>query len=94
MRAAGQLQIDRAKADGRWDAAYRQKDATVPEDLQSALDSSPSAAAFFAQLSSQNRWAILFRVGNVKRAETRVAKIAMFIGMLERGETVHPQSSK
>ena len=93
MRAAGQLQIDRAKADGRWDAAYRQKDATVPEDLQSALDSSPSAAAFFAQLSSQNRWAILFRVGNVKRAETRVAKIAMFIGMLERGETVHPQSS-
>ena len=92
MRAAGQLQIDRAKADGRWDAAYRQKDATVPEDLQSALDSSPSAAAFFAQLSSQNRWAILFRVGNVKRAETRVAKIAMFIGMLERGETVHPQS--
>ena len=92
MRAAGQLQIDRAKADGRWDAAYRQKDATVPEDLQSALDSSPSAAAFFAQLSSQNRWAILFRVGNVKRAETRAAKIVMFVGMLERGETVHPQS--
>ena len=94
MRAVGQLQIDRAKADGRWDAAYRQKDATVPEDLQSALDSSPSAAAFFAQLSSQNRWAILFRIGNVKRAETRAAKIVMFVGMLERGETVHPQSRR
>ena len=92
MRATGQQQIDRAKADGRWEAAYRQKDAAVPEDLQSALDSSPSAAAFFVQLSSQNRWAILFRIGNVKRAETRAAKIVMFVGMLERGETVHPQS--
>ena len=91
MRVSGQQQIDRAKADGRWDAAYRQKDAPVPEDFQSALDSSASAAAFFLQLSSQNRWAILFRIGNVKRAETRAAKIAMFIDMLERGETVHPQ---
>ena len=92
MRASGQQQIDRAKADGRWEAAYRQKDAAVPEDLQSALDSSPSAAAFFLQLSSQNRWAILFRIGNVKRAETRAAKIVMYVSMLERGETVYPQS--
>lgn len=92
MRATGQQQIDRAKADGRWEAAYRQKDAAVPEDLQSALNSNPSAAAFFLRLSSQNRFAILFRIGNVKRAETRAAKIVMFVGMLERGETVHPQS--
>ena len=64
----------------------------MPEDLQSALNSNPSAAAFFLRLSSQNRFAILFRIGNVKRAETRAAKIVMFVGMLERGETVHPQS--
>ncbi len=91
MRAAGQLQIDRAKADGRWDAAYRQKDAEVPADLQAALDASPAAAAFFAQLSSQNRFAITFRIGNVKRADTRARKIVTFVEMLERGETLHPQ---
>ena len=62
----------------------------VPPDLQEALDASPAAAAFFAQLSSQNRFAILFRIGNVKRADTRARKIATFVEMLERGETVHP----
>jgi uncharacterized protein YdeI (YjbR/CyaY-like superfamily) len=91
MRAAGQLQVDRAKADGRWDAAYRQKGAEVPPDLQAALDASPAAASFFAQLSSQNRFAIIFRIGNVKRADTRARKIATFVEMLERGETLHPQ---
>lgn len=94
MRPAGQAEIDRAKGDGRWDAAYRQKDAEVPADLQHALDASPSAAAFFAQLSSQNRFAIVFRIGNVKRAETRANKIVSFIEMLERGETVHPQGAR
>lgn len=91
MRPAGQMQIDRAKADGRWDAAYRQKGAELPPDLLEALEASPAAASFFAQLSSQNRFAIVFRIGNVKRAETRARKIAAFVGMLERGETVHPQ---
>ncbi len=91
MRPPGQAEIDRAKADGRWDAAYRQRGAEVPADLQEALDAKPTAAAFFARLSSQNRFAILFRIGNVKRADTRARKIAMFVDMLERGETVHPQ---
>lgn len=90
MRPPGQAQVDRAKADGRWDAAYRQSATDVPPDLQEALDASPAAAAFFAELSSQNRFAILFRIGNVKRADTRARKIATFVEMLERGETVHP----
>jgi uncharacterized protein YdeI (YjbR/CyaY-like superfamily) len=91
MRPAGQAEIDRAKADGRWDAAYRQKDNPVPDDLRAALDVSPIAAARFEKLSSQNRFAILFRIGNVKRAETRERKIGEFVAMLERGETVYPQ---
>ena len=94
MRAAGQAEIDRAKADGRWDAAYRQSGAEVPADLQRALDASPAAAALFARLSSQNRFAILFRVGNLKRESTRASKIAGFVSMLERGETVYPQKPR
>jgi len=94
MRPAGQAQIDRAKADGRWDAAYAQQRAEVPADLEAALAASPAAAACFAQLSSQNRFAILFRIGNVKRADTRARKIAGFVEMLERGETVHPQRTR
>ena len=91
MRPAGLAEVERAKSDGRWDAAYRQQDAPVPDDLQAALAASPAATANFAKLSSQNRFAILFRVNGVKRAQTRAAKIAGFIAMLERGETVHPQ---
>ena len=91
MRAAGLAEIDRAKADGRWAAAYRQKDAAIPDDLALALAASPAATAAFAGLSSQNRFAILFRIGNVKLATTRRAKIATFVAMLERGETVYPQ---
>jgi uncharacterized protein YdeI (YjbR/CyaY-like superfamily) len=94
MRPGGQAEIDRAKADGRWDAAYRQKDAPVPADLQAALDASPSAKGSFAELSAQNRFAILFRIGTVKRATTRAAKIEMYVAMLERGETIHPQRTK
>ncbi len=94
MRPSGLAEVERAKADGRWEAAYRQKDAPVPDDLQAALDANPKAEAFFAQLSSQNRFAILFRIGNVKRATTRAAKIETFVAMLERGETVHPQKEK
>lgn len=91
MRPEGQAEIDRAKADGRWDAAYRQKDAEIPADLQLALDANPAALAMFAKLSSQNRFAILFRVGNVKRAETRARKISDFVAMLANGETIYPQ---
>ncbi len=91
MRPAGLVEVERAKSDGRWDGAYRQKGAPVPDDLQSALDASPEAAAQFARLNSQNRFAILFRINNVKRSQTRAAKIAQFVAMLERGETVHPQ---
>ncbi|MEO5723205.1 MAG: YdeI/OmpD-associated family protein, partial [Ilumatobacteraceae bacterium] len=94
MRPTGQTEIDRAKADGRWDAAYRQRTATVPPDLQQALDASPGAAAAFADLSSQNRFAILFRLGNVKRQETQARKISEYIAMLERGETIHPQKAR
>ena len=90
MRPAGLAEIERAKADGRWDAAYRQKDSPVPDDLRAALDASPVATDNFARLNSQNRFAILFRLGNVKRAETRAAKIATYVEMLERGETIHP----
>ena len=91
MTAHGLAEVDRAKADGRWDAAYRQKDAEVPADLQLALDASPTALKNFAALNSQNRFAILFRVGNVKRAEARAAKIAGFVDMLAKGETIYPQ---
>ena len=94
MRPAGQVEIDRAKADGRWEAAYRQKDNPVPDDLRAALDANPAAAAFFEKLSSQNRFAILFRIGNVKRAETRERKIAGYVEDLARGETIYPQSAK
>ena len=86
MREGGQAEIDRAKADGRWDAAYRVKDAPVPDDLRAALDAHPEASAAFETLKAADRWLILFRVGNVKRAETRARKIETFVGKLERGE--------
>ena len=91
MQPPGIAEVERAQADGRWDAAYRQKDAAVPDDLRAALDANSAAAESFLTLSSQNRFAILFRIGNVKRAETRAAKIAGFVEMLERGETIYPQ---
>jgi len=91
MTPHGLAEVDRAKADGRWDAAYRQKDAEVPADLQLALDASPAALELFQRLNSQNRFAMLFRIGNVKRAETRAAKIAGFVEMLAKGETIYPQ---
>jgi uncharacterized protein YdeI (YjbR/CyaY-like superfamily) len=94
MRPGGLAAVEQAQADGRWDAAYRQKDAPVPADLQQALNASPSASRFFAGLSAQNRFAILFRIGNVKREATRAAKIQMFVAMLEQGQTPYPQRSR
>jgi uncharacterized protein YdeI (YjbR/CyaY-like superfamily) len=91
MRPAGLAEIERARQDGRWAAAYdSQRNASVPEDLQVALDASPAAAAFFATLSSTNRYAILFRVQTAKKAETRARRIQQFIAMLEQHETIYP----
>jgi uncharacterized protein YdeI (YjbR/CyaY-like superfamily) len=91
MQPAGHAEIERAKADGRWEAAYEsQSKATVPEDLQKELDASPDAAAFFATLESYNRYAILYRIQEAKRPETRAKRIEKFVGMLKRGEKVHP----
>ena len=89
MRPAGQAEIDRAKGDGRWDAAYRQKDSPVPPELQALLDQSPTASAFFATLTAQNRWAFIFRVAQGKKPETRERNALRFVEMLERGETFY-----
>ena len=89
MKPGGQAEIDRAKADGRWDVAYRVKDAPVPDDLQAALDASPTAAAAFTKLNGQNRWAILFRLSQAKRPETRTRNVEKYVAMLERGETIY-----
>lgn len=89
IRPGGQAEIDRAKADGRWDAAYRQKDAPVPPELQAELDKSPGAAAAFAALTAQNRWAFIFRISQAVRPETRERRAREFAAMLERGETFH-----
>lgn len=90
MQEGGQSEIDRAKADGRWDAAYAPASKIgVPDDLQEALDANSKAAAFFSTLTGANRYAILYRIGAVKKAETRARKIVEFITMLERGETIH-----
>ena len=90
MRAPGLAQIEAAKADGRWDKAYAPAStAAVPPDLAAAFAASPTAAAFFATLTGANRYAILYRIGAVKKAETRARKIAHYIDMLERGETIH-----
>ena len=91
MRPAGQAEIDRAKADGRWEAAYESaKTATVPDDLAAALTAAPDAAAFFETLDRQNRYAILHRIQTVKRADTRARHIEKTCEMLERGEKHHP----
>jgi uncharacterized protein YdeI (YjbR/CyaY-like superfamily) len=90
MRPAGLAQIEDAKADGRWEGAYAPASrAQVPIDLQKALAKNPKASAFFATLNSRNRYAILYRIGNVKKAKTRARKISEFVAMLERGETIH-----
>ena len=90
VRPRGLAQIEAARADGRWDAAYAPaRKAQVSPDFQAALDQTPEAAAFFATLTGANRYAILYRIETVKKPETRARKIASFIGMLERHETVH-----
>jgi uncharacterized protein YdeI (YjbR/CyaY-like superfamily) len=93
MRPAGMREIERAKSDGRWDRAYAsQRTAELPEDLAVALAKNPKASAFFATLNRVNRYAILHRTHTAKKPETRAARIAKFVAMLAKGETIHPQS--
>jgi uncharacterized protein YdeI (YjbR/CyaY-like superfamily) len=90
MRPAGLAEVEAAKADGRWQAAYAgQRAAEVPEDLQRELDRNDSARAFFATLDSANRYAILYRLQEAKKPETRERRLRKFIAMLERGEKIH-----
>lgn len=90
MRPPGLAEVERARADGRWDEAYAPPSRIeVPEDLRAALDAVPAAAERFAALGAQNRYAILYRVGDAKRPETRARRIQRFVEMLARGETPH-----
>ena len=91
MRPAGHAEVERAQADGRWDAAYKgQRTAAVPEDLQHRLDHDPAAAAAFAALDARNRYSIIWRVNDAKRLETRERRIEGFLEMLRRGDRPHP----
>jgi uncharacterized protein YdeI (YjbR/CyaY-like superfamily) len=91
MHAAGLREVEAARADGRWDAAYAgQATATVPPDLARELDLNPVAKEFFATLSSVNRYAILYRIQDAKRPQTRADRIAKYIAMLNEHKTIHP----
>jgi uncharacterized protein YdeI (YjbR/CyaY-like superfamily) len=91
MRPAGMDQVRAARADGRWEAAYDGANTmAIPEDLQRALDANPTAAAFFASLRGSNRYAILYRVHDAKRPQTRARRIAQYVEMCARGQTLHP----
>lgn len=90
MRAGGMTEVEAAKADGRWEAAYvGQGTAKVPPDLQSELDGNDAAAEFFASLDGANRYAILYRLDEAKKPETRLRRLRKFVAMLERGEKIH-----
>jgi uncharacterized protein YdeI (YjbR/CyaY-like superfamily) len=90
LRPAGVAEVAAAKADGRWEAAYEgARAAAVPDDLKRELDASPSAAAFFAELDSANRYAITYRLAEAKKPETRERRLRRFVAMLERGEKIH-----
>jgi uncharacterized protein YdeI (YjbR/CyaY-like superfamily) len=92
MHAAGIEEIERAKADGRWQTAYAgSAGIEVPSELVRALTAEPKAQAMFERLSRKNRYAILYRIATAKRAETRARRIQQFVAMLARGETIYPQ---
>src|SRR5664280_1115004 len=92
MQPAGMSEVERAKADGRWASAYAGQASTqVPADLSTALTGQPRAQAMFDILTSQNRYAVLYRIDSAKRPDTRARRIAQFVAMLARGETVYPQ---
>jgi uncharacterized protein YdeI (YjbR/CyaY-like superfamily) len=90
MRPAGQAEIDRAKADGRWAAAYEgQAKAEIPADFLAELAKNPAAEAFFATLNSQNRYAVCFRLATAKTEQTRARRIAKFVAMFAEGKPLH-----
>jgi uncharacterized protein YdeI (YjbR/CyaY-like superfamily) len=91
MRPAGLGEVEAARADGRWDAAYAgQSTITVPDDLAAALAANEAASAFFATISRVNRYAILYRIADAKRPETRARRIAAYVAMLADHQTLHP----
>ena len=91
MQPAGLREVERARADGRWDAAYAgQRSMAVPDDLERELAGNEAARAFFATLSSVNRYAILYRIADAKRPETRARRIAKYVAMLAAHETIYP----
>jgi uncharacterized protein YdeI (YjbR/CyaY-like superfamily) len=90
MRPAGRAEVEAAKGDGRWEAAYEgQRTAQVPPDLQRELDANDAAREFFATLDSANRYAIVYRLNDAKKPETRRRRLRKFVAMLERGEKIH-----
>lgn len=95
MTGHGLAHVEAAKADGRWDRAYGSgKGLAIPDDLQAAIDAEPAAKAMLATLTEQNRFALAFRVHNLKTEAGRRKKIAAFVEMLKRGETIYPQKAK
>ena len=95
MTEHGLKQVEAAKADGRWDRAYGSgKDMKIPDDLQAAIDAEPKAKEMLEKLSAQNRFALAFRIHNMKTEAGRKKKIETFVEMLKRGETIYPQGKK
>jgi len=94
MTVHGLKQVDAARADGRWDRAYRSKGTKIPDDLQAAIDAEPRARVMLATLSAQNRFALAFRTHNIKTEAGRKKRIAAFVAMLKSGKTIHPQRKK
>ncbi len=95
MKAAGLEEVKRAKSDGRWKAAYApQSKAAIPGDLEIALDNNREASRLFSKLDSLNRYAILYRIQDAKKPETRASRIEKYVQMLTRGETIYPLKCK
>jgi uncharacterized protein YdeI (YjbR/CyaY-like superfamily) len=95
MQPAGQAQIDLAKADGRWERAYASsRNMEIPADLLAAIESEPKALALFKRLNAQNRYSLAFRTHHMKTPEGRARKIAAFVAMLKRGETIYPNGTR
>jgi uncharacterized protein YdeI (YjbR/CyaY-like superfamily) len=95
MKPTGKAAVEEARSDGRWEAAYAgSATIEVPDDLAEALAAEPKAAAMFAVLTSQNRYAILYRLATAKRSDTRSSRLTKFVEMLARGETIYPQKRR
>jgi uncharacterized protein YdeI (YjbR/CyaY-like superfamily) len=93
MKPAGMREVERAQADGRWDAAYASpKNAAIPDELVAALRKNAKARKFFETLDSRNRYSIIHRIETAKKAETRARRVVQFVDMLAKGETIHPRT--